>query len=327
MDLYILAGQSNMSGRGCTQAGDVSETSITRKRQLQALDANCEWNVANGGFYSYENYPDHMLFMNPEKVGLGPGLRFAERVAEEMEGPYDIGLIPTAVGGSEIKEWHPETGKLYKEAIKRTREAQKRGVVRALLWHQGESDATESKCSLYAERLREVIAGFRRDLNAPDLLVLVGTLGSYLDLHFAKNMFGHWTVVNEQIREVANEDDRVYLVEAEDLASGGDNLHFSRVSAQRLGERYFDGYALALKEDAVEKVSEPLVSSHNEHREDEETETADYSQKHTTCCRKFDGLYGRLPWGSLYYVAGVVIVSGSLTFAGLDVGSFFIVEN
>jgi len=322
MDLYILAGQSNMSGRGRAQHEDISQMSITGKRQLHALDANCEWNIANGGFYSYENYPDQMVFIKPEKVGLGPGLRFAQRVAEEMEGSSDIGLIPTAVGGSEIRKWHSETGELYKEAIKRTKEAQKSGVVRALLWHQGESDATESKCSLYAERLREVIAGFRRDLNAPDLLVLVGTLGSYLDNHFAKNMFGKWNVVNEQMRQVANEDDRVFLVEAEDLVCGGDNLHFSAVSAQYLGERYFDQYALALEGDCPERISEPLTDSlQNEHIEDEATEIEDYSQKHVTCCKKVDGMYDLLPWDSLYHLA-VVIVSGCLTYTAMDVGSF-----
>jgi len=320
MDLFVLAGQSNMSGRGRAQHEEISQTCITRKRQLHALDANCEWNIASGGFYSYENYPDQMVFINPEKVGLGPGLRFAERVAEEIEGSSDIGLIPTAVGGSEISQWHPETGKLYKEAIRRTKEAQKRGIVRALLWHQGESDATESKCSLYADRLREVIAGFRRDLNAPDLLVLVGTLGSYLDNHFAKNMFGNWRVVNKQIREVANEDDRVFLVEAEDLACGGDCLHFSAASAQRLGERYYDEYALAL-EGGPEKITESfLESSLNEHIEDEATETEDYIQRHVTCCKKVDGVYDLLPWDRLYHMA-VVVVSGTLTYAALDVGS------
>lgn len=317
MDLFILAGQSNMSARGRTQHEDISQMSITRKRQLYALDANCEWNIADGDFYTYENYPDPMVFISPEKVGLGPGLRFAQRLAGEIKGSFDIGLIPTAVGGSEIREWHPETGKLYKEAIKRTKEAQKRGVVRALLWHQGESDATESNGSLYAKRLREVIAGFRRDLNVPDLLVLVGTLGSYLDKHFAKNMFGNWKVVNEQIREVANEDNRVFLVEAEDLESAGDNLHFSAVSAQRLGERYFDGYVLALERYSPERIIEPLAAISS----NECIETKDYYQKDIICCKRCDEMYDLLFWDSLYYLA-VAIVSGSLTYAALDVGNF-----
>jgi len=318
MDLFILAGQSNMSGRGRAEPVEGSESSTIRKRQLLALDANCVWNVAQGGVYTYENYPDHMMFINKEKVGLGPGLRFAERVAEEIEGSSEIGLIPTAVGGSKIKQWHPDTGKLYKEAIRRTKEAQKRGSICALLWHQGESDSTETNCSEYAERLREVIAGFRRDLNAPDLLVLVGTLGSFLELHFAKEMFGHWRVVNEQIRDLAMTDDRVYLVEAEDLASGGDNLHFSADSAQRLGERYFDTYIHALMEvGKKEFVDSSSVSDKNVLGEDEVTNPIESPQKHVSCFKKADAMSDLLPEGGLYYIAGAVVLSGSLAYAAL----------
>jgi len=323
MDLFILAGQSNMCGRGRAEPGYVSDTNTPRKRKLLALDGNCVWNVANGSVYTYENYPDQMTFINPEKVGLGPGLRFAQRVAEEIDGSSEIGLVPTAVGGSEIKQWHPESGKLYKDAIRRIREAQKRGVIRALLWHQGESDSTENKCSMYAERLREVIAGFRRDLDAPDLLVLVGTLGNFLDLHFAKNMFGQWMVVNEQIREVAKEDSRVYIVEAEDLLSGGDNLHFSADSAQRLGERYFSVYTQALVgEDAEKIVESPLSCSENVLGEEEATESTKLTQKHVTCCRKADVMSELLPKGGLYYIAGAVVVSSSLVYAAMGGGSF-----
>lgn len=322
MDLFILAGQSNMSGRGRAEPGEGSDMSDVRKRQLLALDANCVWNVAQGGVYTYENYPDHMTFINPEKVGLGPGLRFAERVAEEIEGSSEIGLIPTAVGGSNIKQWHPDTGKLYKEAIRRTTEAQKRGFVRALLWHQGESDATESNCSEYAERLREVIAGFRRDLDAPDLLVLVGTLGKFLDLHFAKQMFGHWRIVNEQIRDVARNDDRVYLVDAENLTSAGDNLHFSADSAKRLGERYFEEYMRALMEVGTKKsVDSSTVNAKSMVEEDEITRTVESPQRHVACCKTADGMSDLLPGGGFYYIAGAVVFSGSLAYAALSGGS------
>lgn len=320
MDLYILAGQSNMSGRGRAEPDEGSDLSGVKKRQLLALDANCVWNVAQGGVYTYENYPDHMTFINPEKVGLGPGLRFAERVAEEIEGSSEIGLIPTAVGGSNIKQWHPDTGKLYKEAIRRTREAQKRGSVRALLWHQGESDATESNCSEYAERLREVIAGFRRDLNAPDLLVLVGTLGKFLDDHFAKQMFGHWRIVNEQIRDVAKKDDRVYLVEAENLTSAGDNLHFSSDSAQRLGERYFEEYIRARMEVGTKDVDSSTVNAKSVLEEDE-IRTVQSPQTKAACCKKADGMSDLLPGGGFYYIAGAVVFSGSLAYAALSGGS------
>jgi len=232
----MLAGQSNMCGRGRTKPGD------ERERNIFALDVECNWDEASGGVYTYENFPDHSIFDFKDKIGLGPGLRFAECV-RKAGCDRNIGLVPTAVGGTSLKEWHPEKGKCYKKAIARALEAKKHGTLRALLWHQGESDANEKDFATYGEKLKAVFAGFRRDLQEPNLIILVGTLGEWLEQHFAaKSMFSRWREVNEQIREVASSTTDTYLVESKDLSHAGDNLHYSAEGAQRLGERFCSVY-------------------------------------------------------------------------------------
>jgi len=239
MDLFLLSGQSNMCGRGRAEpheSGNGEESSIF------ALDVECNWDEARGGVYTYQNFPDHNIFDFQNKVGLGPGLRFAEYL-REAGCKRNIGLIPTAVGGTRIKQWHPEKGKCYKKAIARALEAKKHGTLRALLWHQGESDSNEEDYVSYSEKLRAVFNGFRRDLQEPNLIILVGTLGDWLDGHFAaKTMFSRWRDINKQIREIALSTTNVHLVASEGLDHSGDNLHFSADGARKLGERYCDVY-------------------------------------------------------------------------------------
>lgn len=252
----MLAGQSNMCGRG--RAVPPDESGMSREESnIFALDVECNWDKAHGGVYTYQNFPDHNIFDFQNKVGLGPGLRFAEylRVAGCKR---DIGLIPTAVGGTRIKQWHPEKGKCYKKAVARAKEAKTRGTLRALLWHQGESDSNEKDYASYSEKLRAVFNGFRRDLQEPNLIILVATLGDWLDGHFAaKSMFSRWKDINKQIREIALSTSNVHLVESGGLSHSGDNLHFSAEGARTLGERYCDVYLAITGKTDKTGISDP----------------------------------------------------------------------
>ena len=89
---------------------------------------------------------DPMHFDKPI-AGVGLGRSFAARIADAQPG-VTIGLIPAAVGGSPIDAWQP--GVYYEptkshpwdDAIARARVALASGTLKAILWHQGESDAT-----------------------------------------------------------------------------------------------------------------------------------------------------------------------------------------
>jgi hypothetical protein len=91
LHIFVLAGQSNMSGRG--SVGDIDRTPHPR---VFALNANDEWVIAI----------DPVHFDKPARVGVGPGLAFAKEIAEQNPG-IRVGLVPTAVGGSPIETWAP----------------------------------------------------------------------------------------------------------------------------------------------------------------------------------------------------------------------------
>src|SRR5690606_37078402 len=64
----------------------------------------------------------------------------------------------------------------YDDAVERARAAMRDGTLKAVLWHQGESDSNEAAAPRYEERLAGLVQRLRRDLGSPDLPFLVGGL-------------------------------------------------------------------------------------------------------------------------------------------------------
>lgn len=88
LQLYLLIGQSNMSGRGSLKG--VSPTEDSRILMLDSLD---QWVPAKDPLHFDRSY-----------AGVGPGLSFAQHMLDQN--PDDkIGLIPCAWGGSSIDVW------------------------------------------------------------------------------------------------------------------------------------------------------------------------------------------------------------------------------
>ena len=80
-------------------------------------------------------------------AGVGPGIAFAQNMLiENKNKKVKIGLIPCAVGGTSVNVWqrggYDKVTKTYPydDAIKRVMTAAKDGIVKGIIWHQGESD-------------------------------------------------------------------------------------------------------------------------------------------------------------------------------------------
>lgn len=221
--LYLLAGQSNMAGRGIP--GEQDKTAHPR---VFALNRENQWVPA----------ADPLHFDKPTIVGVGPGLSFGKAMAE-TDPNIVIGLIPCAVGGSPISVWKPHTYYSatsvypYDDAMARCRIASQRGVFKGVIWHQGESDSNAKDGPLYAQRLTELIERLRHDLNVPDLLFVAGTPA---DAFIARTPESR--LVIEATQAVAKADDRVFWVSAAGLPCKDDRVHFNTEAARKLGLRY-----------------------------------------------------------------------------------------
>jgi hypothetical protein len=165
-------------------------------------------------------------------VGVGPAIGFANEMLKS-DSKIKIGLIPCAWGGSPIKVWQPgavylNTAHPYDDAIKRTTIAMQQGVLKGILWHQGESDNDSVHAPLYIDQLKELISRFRNDLHQPNLPFVAGEIG-----YFNKSDF-----INAVINQLPEVMRNTAVVSAKNLTDKGDHLHFDTFSARELGKRY-----------------------------------------------------------------------------------------
>ncbi len=227
-DVFLLAGQSNMAGRGAVEAFDQLEWP-----NLLAIDASGEWRPAK----------EPLHFDKPAIVGVGPGSMFGRVLADTFP-TRRIGLVPVACGGSSIEVWRPgayHEGTQcypYDQAVARARQAMKDGRLRAIVWIQGESDSSEERALLYYERLQELIHGLRRDLETPDVPFLIGRLPRFAAV---SNDPGR-ARVDEAHRRAAREMAGVYYVDMPVLTALPDGIHADAPSAREMGRRLAEAY-------------------------------------------------------------------------------------
>jgi hypothetical protein len=225
--LFILAGQSNMAGRG-----DIDAEGRKAEPRIYSLNQEQKWQPA----------VDPLHWDKPG-AGAGVGKPFAELIAAKNPA-ISIGLVPTACGGSPISTWVP--GKYweqtkshpYDDFLVRAKRAMQDGTLTAILWHQGESDANGKDAPEYEKRLTELIGRMRTDLDAPDLPFLVGQLGRFP----AKPWNANQEAVDAAQQAVAKKVKNVRYVSAEGLSSRGDNLHFNTPSLRTFAQRYAEAF-------------------------------------------------------------------------------------
>jgi hypothetical protein len=215
--LYLLIGQSNMAGRGVVDA-----ESKEQNPQIFMLDSNNQWMPAT----------DPVHFDKPALIGVGPAISFAKGMLGNNK-KIKIGLIPCAVGGSPVSVWEPGAFYApnfhpYDDALKRVRLAMQQGVLKGILWHQGESDNDSVHASLYVEKLTTLINRLRTELHQPYLPFIAGEIGYFIKDDFINK------VINQLPQQVLN----TAVISAKNLTDKGDQLHFDTPSARELGKRY-----------------------------------------------------------------------------------------
>ncbi len=232
MQIFLLAGQSNMAGRGTVEAED-------------RVVVPHVWMLDRSGHWVPAIEPMHF---DKRTAAAGPGRAFGLAIARR-DTMVDIGLVPVAVGGTSIVSWEPGAQDPmtkafpYDDAIRRARIALEHGDLAGILWHQGESDATARRAPLYAERLRTLIARFRADLGASGVPFIVAQLG-----RFPERPWNEWSVLVDSVhRALPSHVARTAYVSAASLAHRGDTLHFDSRSARELGRRFAAAY-LALRD-------------------------------------------------------------------------------
>ncbi len=227
-DVYILAGQSNMSGRGALADLAAAERGADRAILLYGNDGR--WRPAQEPVDGAEGQRDAVSA--DARAGVGPGLFFA-RALPQRRGRR-IALVPCAKGGSAMAQWTPGGGRdtLYGSCLARVREAG--GRVAGMLWYQGETDALDAaQAARWSARAQALVAAFRRDLDAPALPVVVIGLADRPERNAAR--FPAWDAVREQQAAIGMP--LVATISAGGLPLLDDGLHLSTAAQRVLGVR------------------------------------------------------------------------------------------
>ena len=223
--LFVLGGQSNMSGRG-----DLSADNRISHDRVLVMSQNGTWREAVEPFHWDKR---------AGKAGLAA--TFARAYADAHPG-VTVGLIPVAYGGSPIRAWQPKA-RHYTNAVHYTRLAMKDGVIKGFLWHQGESDAfTTNRVRAYLPLFTNAITRLRREFGIENVPFVAGELGPYLkDWYEERRPNIYWREMNAEIAKGVELLPNAAIVSSEGLYEvKKDKIHFATPALRKFGVRYWE---------------------------------------------------------------------------------------
>jgi hypothetical protein len=234
--LFILAGQSNMSGRGLEFNPDETDSRVL------VFGNDYRWHQA----IEPVDDPTGQVDQVSEDLGTGysPGMAFA-LASLEHNPRMIIGLIPCAKGASSIKEWQRDLSdqSLYGSCLKRVRAASTAGQVQGILFFQGEADAVDPDllpehppdAENWPALFISFVQDFRTDLLDPRLPVVFAQIG----MQTAPSVLPNWDLVKQKQESVQLP--WTAMIVTDDLPLQ-DEVHFTTESYRIIGRRFSEAY-------------------------------------------------------------------------------------
>jgi len=232
LDLFLLVGQSNMKGRGL-----IDPKPTTHERNLFFHVREQQWYVSRDPLHS-AGTPD--LIDGSDNAGTGPGMSFAMTLLDKYP-EMAIGLVPGAAGGAPINSYKTE---LFDRSLKLMADGRQQSPlkteIKAILWLQGESDATESGYVTYEEKLLDLVDRYRKALKNPELPFIACTVGSFIHPH---KRFTRSREINKILLGLPSKRAHTACIDARDLkVTTGDKLHYCKDAQIEIGKRFAAAY-------------------------------------------------------------------------------------
>ncbi len=227
-DLYVIAGQSNAVGYAKDPIYDPPEYGV------HMLRSNGTWDIASHPFGDSTDtiHEENTDFSN---TGHSPFLTLGKKIKEQVN--YPIGLIPTALGGSAIRQWDTDQqGELWKAMIKVVKNIG--GKISGILWYQGCTDGDHiDTAEAYHYTFTKVVERTRKELNIPDLPWFTVQLNrqSYTG-SMPKGHDRGWGKLREAQRKAARTIPGVYVIPSTDCTLS-DSIHNKAAANMVLGQR------------------------------------------------------------------------------------------
>ena len=250
--IFLCFGQSNMEGAAKPEAQDLKSPG-PRFLWMPAVDYPATENLpARKMGEWYEAIPP----LCRPNTGLTPADWFGRTMVESLPKNIKIGVIHVAIGGIDIKGFLTDSidnyvktkapgwmkGMLeaydnnpYKRLVTLAKKAQKDGVIKGILMHQGETNTGDPK---WAGMVKLVYDNLCSDLNLkPEEVNLYA--GNIVQAGGQGVCIG----CKKQIDELPNTLHTAQVISSDDCTNGPDRLHFDAAGYRELGCRYAEAVA------------------------------------------------------------------------------------
>jgi hypothetical protein len=241
--IFLLIGQSNMEGAPASEAQDRNDNPRVKVLALRDCPQRGQvrnvWYTASPSLHTCGN-------------SLGPGDYFGKLLADALPS-VTIGLVPDAIAGVDIDIFRKgvvstrrnefflppdnQRNSAYETLIERARLAQQVGVIRGILFHQGESDAaTGALQQAWPGKVQGLVRDIRTDLGlgSADAPFLAGEL--LANGPPQNGCCGN--AMNPLVRSLPDLIPNAFVISGSGLGVNTDGLHYNVAGQREFGTRY-----------------------------------------------------------------------------------------
>ncbi len=242
--VFLCLGQSNMEGFPGIQPQDAGP--VDDRFQLLAAVDFPKLARTKGNWY-----PAVPPLCRPS-TGLCPADYFGRTLVAHLPATIKVGVVNVSVAGAKIEIFDPNSyqsylsslrpndfkiniataygGSPYQHLVDMGKLAQKAGVIKGILLHQGESNTGDKE---WPNKVKAIYENLLRDLNlkAEDVPLLAGEL-------VAADQNGACASMNPIIRDLPKTVPTAHVVSAEGCIARPDHLHFTAEGYRKLGQRF-----------------------------------------------------------------------------------------
>jgi hypothetical protein len=264
--IYLAFGQSNMEGQGGIENQDKTVDS-----RFQVLWTTNETNCGK----SLGQWSDAVPPLASCSGKLGPTDYFGRTMVEKTDSQIKVGVVVVAVAGCSIKlfdspldqgymsqqaGWFTQRvnaygGKPYERLIEMAKKAQEVGVIKGIIFHQGETDAGDGQ---WPSKVKSVYDRIVKDLG----------LGNDIPFLAGEVLRGGMSQgANNNIAKLPQQSKNFYVISSEGLTqplNDGQNVHFTSQEYRDLGKRYAEKMIEVLGDKLKPVAPEPESSSSEE---------------------------------------------------------------
>ncbi len=255
--IYLCFGQSNMEGSALIEAQD--KVADARFLTLQPLDCSNLLRKKNNWYVATPP-------LSQCHTGLSPADYFGKTMIKSLPDSVKVGVINIAIGGSDIRIFDKEIyknhvntykedwftnkvkgyrGNPYQHLIELAKEAQKKGVIKGILLHQGETNQDDEKWPSYVKKVYENMLN-DLSLKASSVPLLAGEL-----VH--EEQKGVCASMNPIINKLPKTIPTAHIISSKGCEARKDNVHFNSKGVRELGKRY------ALKMLNLQGIKDPNI--------------------------------------------------------------------